>query len=764
MALKEILIFAGTTEGRVLSERLAAAGVRNRVCVATEYGELLVKSGPLVRVHRGRMGMEEIRKLAEEGDFGAVVDATHPYACVVSRNIKEAVEGMGIPYLRLERERWGDGWERPVNGGREEGDEGQREAGERQGEGCERPVNVEKEEGDEGGGKEGQGQVTWFASHKDCAAALEQVEGNILLTVGSKELGEYCISRNLRKRLYVRVLPAAESLALCGKWGIGGQQIIAMQGPFSAEMNGAVIRQYGIDCLVTKDSGRAGGFGEKLEAAMRTGIKVFVIGRPREDGDGMGFEEVCRKLGRICKREISGRGTCKRETCKKETCGELGEEPGDGKEGDSGWGKDDGLEIILAGTGMGSRGCLTRDVEEAIARADILLGARRLVDGHREVPERYAFYQAEQIIPFLRDIHGKTVVILFSGDTGFYSGCSRVYREIKKEIKEGGLKASVQVMPGISSAAYLASAIGESYEDAAVYSIHGRDLCNLAGKIRRSRKVFLLVSGVKDVNRLGQILEEEDLSGCRVVTGYWLSCEDEDIRSRTPRQCRELREEGLYTCFIENPRAREARAAHGIRDCEFIRGKVPMTKEEVRAVSICKLRLHRGAVVYDIGSGTGSVAVEIAGLSDDIQVCALEKKGEAVSLIEENKRKFRLENIFVTQGEAPEALAGLPKATHGFIGGSGGRMREILDALRQINPHMQVVINGVTMETICELKEILGQYTTEDEEIVQLQVSRMKQAGSYHLMNGENPVWICAFRFRPDEGETYGDEEGERGE
>lgn len=129
-------------------------------------------------------------------------------------------------------------------------------------------------------------------------------------------------------------------------------------------------------------------------------------------------------------------------------------------------------------------------------------------------------------------------------------------------------------------------------------------------------------------------------------------------------------------------------------------------------------------------------------------------------MIEENKRKFRLENIFVTEGEAPEALAGLPKATHGFIGGSGGRMREILDALRQINPHMRVVINGVTMETICELKEILGRYTTEDAEIVLLQVSRMKQAGTCHLMNGENPVWICAFRFRPDEGE----EGGERGE
>lgn len=127
-------------------------------------------------------------------------------------------------------------------------------------------------------------------------------------------------------------------------------------------------------------------------------------------------------------------------------------------------------------------------------------------------------------------------------------------------------------------------------------------------------------------------------------------------------------------------------------------------------------------------------------------------------MIEENKRKFHLENIFVTEGEAPEGLWGLPKATHAFIGGSGGRMREILDRLRQINPHMRVVINTVTMETICELKEILEQYRIEDEEIVQLQVNRMKQAGAYHMMNGENPVWICAFRFCPEETQGCKDE------
>lgn len=687
--MKEILIFAGTTEGRELSERLAAAGIRNQVCVATEYGELLLSSDPFVKVHRGRMGMEEMKKFIEEGDFGAVVDATHPYAEMVTSNIKEAVKGMEIPYLRLKREA----------GGKE--DDRQREE---------------------------PGQVAWFEDNRACARALESVEGNILLTVGTRELEEYCVSEKLRCRLYVRVLPAVESLLQCADRGIGGKQIIAMQGPFSTEMNEAVIRQYGITCLVTKDSGRAGGYGEKLEAARRAGIKVCVIGRPGEDEEGIGFEEVCGRLGEICGREI-GKSQCASEVS---VC----------------------LEIILAGVGMGSESCITKEVQEAIRRADILMGAKRLLARYPGIQEKYPFYQAKQIIPFLQKTSKKKVVILFSGDAGFYSGCSSVYEALKKEIVEGRLAASVRIMPGISSVAYLASSIGECYEEAAIYSIHGRDVCNLGEKIKRNRKTFLLVSGVREINQLGELLEKQGLSSCMVIIGYQMSYENQEVRICTPRQCCELKKEGLYTCLIKNPHVREQRATHGLRDTEFIRDRVPMTKEEVREVSICKLHLHQRAVVYDIGSGTGSMAVEIAGLSDEIQVYAIEKKAAAVSLIEENKAKFQLENISVIKGEAPEELAGLPSATHAFIGGSSGRLKEILDTLRQINPQMRVVINAVSIETICELKEILGRYKTEEEELVQLQVSRMKKAGEYHLMSGENPVWICAFCFLQEDNDN----------
>lgn len=670
MGLKEILIFAGTTEGRKLSELLSAAEIEHSVCVATEYGEIVLDPNPFMKVHRGRMEQEEIEQLLQKGDFGAVVDATHPYAAVISRNIKEAVKGMEIPCLRIRREQ-------------------------------------ERKEG----------RAVYFKSSRECAQALELVEGNILLTTGSKELEVYCVSEALKNRLFVRVLPAAESISRCMELGICGKQIIAMQGPFTAEMNEAVIRQYRIACLVTKDGGKPGGYREKLEAAKRTGIAAYVIGRPDMEEAGLTFGQVCRKLEKICEKEIAG----------------LAEEAP--------------LEITLAGMGMGGENCLTVAARKAICSADVLLGAERLLDCCKGEAEKYPFYRVEEILPYLRGIGGKKIVILFSGDSGFYSGCTSVYKALNKEIEEGRLRASLRILPGISSVAFLASCIGESYDNADISSMHGKDLYNLVRRVRASRKMFLLTSGVKDVNRIGRLLEEAGMTKCRVVAGYQLTYGDQEIRTCTPGQCRELNAKGLYTCFIKNPEAEQRRVTHGIEDGEFIRDKIPMTKEEVREVSICKLKLHRKAVVYDIGSGTGSVAVEMAALSDDIQVYAIERRREGVSLIEANRKKFGLENIFVTDGEAPEGLLGLPAATHAFIGGSGGRLREILDVLRQINPRMRVVVNAVSMETICEMREALRQYMVEKEEIVHLQVSRARKAGNYHLMQAGNPVWICAFNF-----------------
>ena len=229
--MKKIVIFAGTTEGRRLSEILTEAGIAHTVCVATEYGEIVMQEQmemtetaqadgrPLVNLHRGRMDREQMQIFLRDGGFEIVVDATHPYARVVTENLQGAVDTLHSPekesqlpiYLRLERE---------ISGAAES--------------------------------KDNAANILYFENNEDCARALENTEGNILLTTGSKELAAYCAFGRLHDRLYVRILPARESLELCMEQGIKGRQILALQGPFSTEMNAAVLKQYNIRHMVTK--------------------------------------------------------------------------------------------------------------------------------------------------------------------------------------------------------------------------------------------------------------------------------------------------------------------------------------------------------------------------------------------------------------------------------------------------------------------------------------------------------------------------------
>lgn len=689
--MKEVLIFAGTSEGRKLSEALIEAGIPHTMCVATEYGEDCLERHPLRTIRIGRMKESEMKALIQGSSgsrWGAVVDATHPYAIEVTKNIKSAMHGMEVPYLRVKREITS----------------------------CDTYPKIQ-----------------YFDDQDSCIEMLKKKEGNILLTTGSKELEAYCVCEEVKKRLFVRVLPGIESISLCMKNGLHGKQIIAMQGPFRVEMNEALIRQLDIRYLVTKQSGSAGGYQEKIEAAKRTGISVCVIGRPDGTEEGDSLEEICLKLKKLC-----------------------GKEEGD-------FAQYKGMKIVLVGIGMGADKGLTVEAEQTIREADILFGADRMIQPYEPKKEKKPYYTAKQILPYLELIQEQMtecrtsvpsqketplkVVVLFSGDSGFYSGCKSLYQALKTEIEKRRWNASLQVLPGISSVSYLASQIGESYHDADILSMHGKELPNLVMRIRTTEKMYLLMSGVEDVKKLGQLLVEAGLTACEITTGYQLSYKEQQIVKRTPEECAKLEEEGLYVCYIFNPKPIGKRVSPGYSDDSFLRDRVPMTKEEVREVSICKLRLDETAICLDIGSGTGSIAVEMASLSPKIQVYALEQKEEAGRLVEQNKQKFCLENIKVIHTKAPEGLEQIPRATHAFIGGSGGKLHEILEALYRINPTMRVVLNAISLETISELGNILSDFPIYEKEIVQMQVSRAKEVGTYHLMQAENPIWICAFTF-----------------
>jgi len=178
-----------------------------------------------------------------------------------------------------------------------------------------------------------------------------------------------------------------------------------------------------------------------------------------------------------------------------------------------------------------------------------------------------------------------------------------------------------------------------------------------------------------------------------------------------------------------------------MKDECFIRGKVPMTKNEVRAISLAKLAFRPDSMVYDIGAGTGSVAVEAALLVPRGHVYAVERQTEGCELIRKNQEKFAVSNLTVIHGTAPACLAGLPVPDRVFIGGSGGNITDILDLMLARNPLVTMVINCITLETMAQVMQYLTEKAV-TAEVIQVQINRVEQLGGYHALKGQNPVFV----------------------
>ena len=302
----------------------------------------------------------------------------------------------------------------------------------------------------------------------------------------------------------------------------------------------------------------------------------------------------------------------------------------------------------------------------------------------------------------------------------------------------------VKSLCGISSVVYFCGKLKTSWEDVCLQSTHGRN-ANLIGAVKAHEKTFTLLSAHGSVEGLCKELKEYGLMDVTLYIGERLGYPEEKITTGTPEELEQGSYDDLCVALIEN-----SHPFKGIRSCvedeEFLRGKAPMTKSEIRSLSVAKLHLEKDSVVYDVGAGTGSVTIELALAAPDGIVYAVERNQEACDLIEQNKRKFGTPNIEVINGLAPEAMEDLPAPTHAFIGGSAGNLKEILESLLAKNPKIRVVINTVTLETIGEVTECLKDLPLLEEEIVSVSVAKAKKLGSYHLMMGQNPIYIITCR------------------
>ena len=660
---KPVLVFGGTSEGRKLAEIFNANNRKCTICVATDYGEKLLPKSENVNVICGRMDCNEIcMLLGEDNKYSYVIDATHPYASVISENARNACIKTNTAYLRLLRSKtdsniYNDG-------------------------------------------------IKIFPDALQAAKYLDKTTGRILLTTGSKELPVFCGEIRDKSRITARVLPSAKAIEACNNAGLEGRQIIAMQGPFSREVNIAIIKQTGAAFIVTKESGNAGGFQEKIDAARETGTEVILIKRPVEE-EGYSLDEI---LG------ITGITSIESNIIQK--------------------------EISLIGTGMGNTGTLSIAGKEALESAGLVIGSGRLLETAKAVinaqdKEMFNAYDADIIYNYIKENpQYKNIAIMLSGDTGFYSGAGRLYEKLQELAGY-----NIDIIPGISSVAYFAARLKINWQDIKLLSLHGRTQ-NVIAAIKSNEKTFILL-GMKDsVAGLADICIKYGLKELVFHIGCNFGYSGEEIISGSPEDFTGFINKGfLYCAIIENPFAEENIATHGIPDSQFIRGNVPMTKEEIREISVSKLHLARDSVVYDIGAGTGSVAVECARMAYNGKVYAVEKNEEAIKLIEQNKTLHGTDNLEIIKGEAPGILGGLEVPTHVFIGGSSGRLNQIIDIIFGKNGNARIVINAVTLETITEVQSIIKEKGLHGD-ITCITVSKAKEAGNYHMMMGLNPVWI----------------------
>ncbi|MBQ3473443.1 MAG: precorrin-6y C5,15-methyltransferase (decarboxylating) subunit CbiE [Methanobrevibacter sp.] len=388
-------------------------------------------------------------------------------------------------------------------------------------------------------------------------------------------------------------------------------------------------------------------------------------------------------------------------------------------------------EINIIGMGMSEK-TLTREALELINEADILIGAKRLINefAHLNKPSHNA-YLSHDILEIVEKTDAQKIAILVSGDVGFYSAAEKLV-DVLKEYKPN-------LISGISSVSYFFAKCSLPWKNANLISCHGIDT-NIVSSVRRKEYTFALTG--KNIPELQKDLVKYGFGDLKVWVGENLGSDEEQVQETKVSQLGGREYSSLTVLIIENP-GFDSRIRTGIPDDEFIRGKVPMTKSEVRAVCLSKLSLSPGDMAYDIGCGTGSVTIEMAFSAYDGKVYAFDKNEEAISLLGQNCQKFHLDNVEAICGLAPECLEGLPVPDVAFIGGSSGNMDEIVNYLHGINNEMRFVITAISLENAMAALDSLKNVGI-DGDIVQVAVSKGKKIADLHMLMAQNPIFIIS--------------------
>lgn len=393
------------------------------------------------------------------------------------------------------------------------------------------------------------------------------------------------------------------------------------------------------------------------------------------------------------------------------------------------------MNVTLIGMGSGQPENLTLQGLAALRQADLILGARRLLAvlpaGCTE--NRAAAYRPDEVAELLQASGAENAVLVYSGDTGVYSGASSMMEKLE------ALGVRARVLPGLSSIQLLAAALGRPWQGWNLVSAHGRT-CDPVAECMQGRPTFFLTGGSEDPATLCAQLAAEGFGDVQGVVGQCLGTPEEKLFRGSVKELAAGRFNSLSVLLVEAAEVLPRRAP-GLPDEAFERGDVPMTKQEVRAAVLAKLAVRPEDILWDVGAGTGSVSVELALAAPRGRVYAVECRPEGCALIKANREKFRTRNLVLVEGLAPAALSDLPAPDAVFIGGSKGSLAAIVDAALDKNPDARICVSAIALET---LSAAVAALTAKGRtvQVSQIAVSRAKAVGGLHLMMAQNPIYL----------------------
>ena len=389
------------------------------------------------------------------------------------------------------------------------------------------------------------------------------------------------------------------------------------------------------------------------------------------------------------------------------------------------------MKLTVIGAGTGSEEYLSLRARRAIAEAKTIYTTKRLGDCFAALNPAIEELSLSELLRRLDGLgEAEEAAVVASGDVGFYSIAATLTKRYPA--------ADIERIPGLSSFQYMTAKLGVGYEELKLCSLHGRS-GGVVGPVSYHARCFFLTGGETKAHDLLRELVEAGLGGVSAAVGENLSLPGERILRGTAAELAEETFSDLAVVYAENPAA--ADPARVLRDGDFVRAKVPMTKQEIRDLSLAKLALRPGDVAWDVGSGTGSVSIAMAYRACEGAVWAIEKNPEALALAQENRARLGAFNLRLVGGEAPADLRDFPAPDKVFIGGSGGNLEDIFALILEKNPAARIVVNAVTLETLEEARRCFTRFGLEWEAVC-VSAAYAEKLGRYHLMKAQNPVYI----------------------